>query len=470
MAKLELNVLIMGAGQVGQGLARRLTKEGHQVKIIDPNGTLLSEIENQLDALCIEGNGASASLLLQAGVKTTDLFIAVSDDDESNMIAGSLAKKFGVATAIARVRNEDYLVPDRSIYVEALNLDLIINPDEVASQELLDLLTIPVANHAAEFAEGRLKLIGFRVKPDAPIQGRRLKDLPTLGVGEPLLIACLIHENQVIIPRGDSLISAGDQVYVITSPNGFEFVNQLGGQTNGGLRKVVAVGASRVAFFLAERLAEHGVHMILIEQDEKRCERFADLLKDATILHGDGTDMGMLKEAGVRDADGFVACSQDDETNILSALLAKQQGATRVISVTRKPQYIPLMQYIQPIDVAINPRVATINAIMRYVRKGKTLSMTTLADDRAEAIEMEVGAGSPLAGRALKENFMPRNALLGAIVRGEQILIPKGHDALKPGDHAVLIALSDSVEKVDELFSSGGGKGWLNLFQTRNRV
>ena len=465
MAKLQLTVIIMGAGQVGQGLARRLTKEGHQVKIIDANTTLLAEIENHVDAMCIPGNGASAQVLIDAGIQNADLFIGVSDNDECNMVAASLAKQFNVATAIARVKNEEYLVPDRALYADAMGLDLIINPDEVASLELHDLLMIPMANSVAEFAEGRLKLIGFQVKPESLLCGKPLKELPKLGYDETLLFACVVRNGDVVVPRGDTIVNAGDQVYVITSPSGYGYLSELGGAKDAALKKVVVIGASRAAFFLAERLEAAGVHLIIIEQNEARCELFADLLQEATILHGDGTDMSMLKEAGVRDADGFIASSQDDETNILAALLAKQEGAKRVISITRKPQYIPLLRYIEPIDVAINPRLSTINAIMRFVRKGKTLSMTTLADDRAEAIELEVVESSPLVGKKLKESPFPQNVLLGAIVRGEEILIPKGEDALLAGDHAIIIALTESVGKIDDLFAGQEKNGWRSMMK-----
>ncbi len=465
MAKLQLTVIIMGAGQVGQGLARRLTKEGHQVKIIDSNTTLLAEIENHVDAMCIAGNGASAAVLIEAGIKKADLFIGVSDNDECNMVSSSLAKQFGVTTVIARVKNEEYLAPDRKLYADAMHIDLIINPDEVASLELHDLLMIPVANSVAEFAEGRLKLIGFRVKPESLLCGKPLKELPKLGYDETLLFACVVRNGHVVVPRGDTIVNAGDQVYVITSPAAYGYVSELGGVKDCLLKKVVIVGASRAAFFLADRLESSGVHLIIIEEDEDRCEMFADLLQDVTILHGDGTDISMLKEAGVSDADGFIAASQDDETNILAALLAKQEGASRVITITRKPQYIPLLRYIQPIDVAINPRLSTINAIMRFVRQGKTLTMTTLADDRAEAIELEVVENSPLVGKKLKSNPFPSNVLLGAIVRGDEILIPKGEDELLAGDHAIMIALSESVEKLDDLFADHRGNGWGSMMK-----
>ncbi len=453
MATQELTVIIIGAGEVGKGLAHRLISEGHNVKIIDTNSAVLADMESHLDVMGVEGNGASVSVLLKAGVKETDLIIGVSDNDECNLIACAAAKQFNVKTALARVRSEDYIIPDRSHYAKAMKIDLIINPDEVASLELYDILENPVASSVADFANGRLKLLGMRVQEDAPIANRKLKELPELASQGSLLITSLVRNHEFIIPRGETKVLPGDEVYVISTPSSLSVVNEIGGIANSSLKKVVLVGASRVSFFVAERLEKSGTHVVLIEQDEKKCEIFASELEHTTVLLGDGTDLNILAEAGVNEADGFVSASQDDETNVLSALLAKESGAKRVIALLRKPQYMPLLAHIKPIDVAINPRLSTINAIMRYVRQGKTLSMATMAEDRAEAIEIEILDTSPLIGRPLKENFLPRNVLLGAIVRNDEIIIPSGEDALQADDRAILIALKDAVTKVDELFS-----------------
>lgn len=456
MAVSSLNVLIMGAGEVGKGLARRLSSEGHQVKIVDINPAILSELETQLDVIGLEGNGASVSVLKKARIEEIDLFIGVSDNDERNMLACGIAKQFGVTTTIARVRSEEYIFPDRSFYARSMDIDLIINPDEVASLELYDLLENPAATSVADFASGRLKLIGFPVRPEAPIAGRALSEWPSLQLEGPVLAATVLRDHQTFIPRGDTRLQAGDRIFIIASPDSLDSVNTMGGCTDRELKKVVMVGASRVSFFLAERLEEAGARSVIIDKDERRCQQFAEELNDTTVLLGDGRDISILNEAGVKEADGFIAASQDDETNILSALLAKEQGARRVITLMRKPQYIPLLMHIRPIDVAINPRMVTIHAIMRYVRKGKILSMTTLAEDQAEAIEYEVPDNSPLVGKQLKDGFMPRDTLLGAIVRGKEIIIPRGEDTLKSSDHVLIIALKKAVPDVDDLLSPRG--------------
>ncbi len=465
MAIQALSIIIVGAGEVGKGLAKRLSQEGHQVTIIDSNPAVLADIESQLDVLTVFGNGASAEILLQAGIKQTDLLIGVSDNDECNLLACAIVKQFNVAHTIARVRNEEYLLPDRSYYGKAMNIDLIINPDEVAALELFDLLENPIANSVTDFAGGKLKLVGFRATTASPICNRTLQELPQLGFSDSMLVGSLVRGQEVIIPRGDTRVLPGDQVYVIANTSSLSLLNDMAGIVARELRKVVIVGASRVSYFLLDKLQNKGANLILIEQNEQRCEQFATELIHVTILNGDGTDINMLSEAGVSEADGFVAASQDDETNILSALLSKERGAKRVISLLRKPQYIPLLAHIKPIDVAVNPRMSTINAIMRYVRQGKIMMMATMAEDKAEAIEVEVESESVLIGKKLKDGFLPRDVLLGAIVRGEDVIIPSGEDELRANDRAIIIALKEKVDKVDALFTRFKPTGILRFFR-----
>lgn len=465
MATSALKIIISGAGQVGSGLAERLGPQGHKVTLIDTNSTLLSELDTHLDVMCLEGNGASATILQEAGASKADLYIGVSNSDECNLIGGALAKQMGTRISLIRVRNENYLLPTPDLYRQAMNLDLIINPDETAAQELYDLIINPVATNVADFASGRLKLIGMGITRDSPMAGKLLRNIAELKLGGKFLLACIIRNDEVIIPRGDAQIHVGDKAWVITTPDSYDSVNKLGGINNRTLKKVVLVGASRISYFLATKLKELGTKVVLIEKNQARAERFAEDLNETMILKGDGTDVVMLNEAGVNESDGFIAASQDDETNILAALLAKENGSRRVISVTRKPQYLPLMSHIKPIDIAINPRFSTLNAIMRYVEKGKSLSMTMLAGNRAEAFEVEVSEHSSLAHQELKSITFPSNVILGAIVRGDSVIIPSGDDHLLPDDHAIVIANVESVRKVDELFAGAKrNRGLMGLF------
>ncbi len=454
MASKKLNVVIMGAGEVGKGLAIGLSSQGHDITLIDLQSSLLSEIETRVDLLTVTGSGADLQTLKRANIQSADLFIAVSSSDEHNLLACAAAKQYGVQTTIARIRTEDFISHDRECYQKALNIDLIINPDEVTAQELHDVILNPVASSVKEFAKGKVKLIGFRLKPDAPICNHMLKEIPELGYDKSLLIACVVRGHDVIIPRGEFTLYANDMIYVIADADSMKYINKMGGIKNDSVNKVVVVGASRVSQFLAEKFDQESIRLLVIDYDKDTCEKFATEIKNITMLNGDATDVALLKESGVADADSFIALSQDDETNILSCLLAKEQGAKRVIVLIRKPQYIPLLEHIQPIDVSINPRTSTIHSIMRYIRKGESVAMTIFADDKAEAVEVVVSNDSPLAGKKIREINIPNQVLLGAILRDDDVIIPKGENELKANDRVIVIGLRETVEKMDKLISS----------------
>ena len=448
-----MKIVIVGAGEVGKGIAKQLVEEDHHVTLVDRNPDTVSELESQMDALCIEGNGASAQVLEKAGIKTADMLIAVSDHDEMNMLACAVAHAFGVATTVARVRSEAYTVHHRSLYRDAMHINLLINPDEVAAQEFYSLLQIPIATEVADFAEGHMKLVGFRVTPKSPIANHYIKELPELGFGESILVASIVRNDELIIPSGDTRVVPGDRVFVLAREEVLGTVSQMGGRDPEPAKRVIIVGGSRAAFYLATRLAENNIQCTLIDVNRSRCERLAEELEGTLVLCADGTDVNSLVEAGVAGVDGFIAVSEDDETNILSALLAKERGAQKVISLLRKSQYIPLMEHIRMIDVALNPRVATINAILRFVRQGKILSIATIYEDRAEAMEVVVSPDSPLIGRPLRESFLPRDVLLGAIVRNGKIRIPRGDDSLQAGDSAIVVAPRRMIKEINQLLA-----------------
>ncbi|MFH1741578.1 MAG: Trk system potassium transporter TrkA [bacterium] len=448
-----MKIVIIGAGEVGKGLAKQLVEENHHVTIVERQAATISNLEAELDVLCIEGNGASMQVLEDAGIKTADMLVAVSDQDEMNMLACSVAHACGVATTIARVRSEEYTVRHLSLYAEAMHINLLINPDEAAAQEFYDLLQIPIATEVADFAEGRMKLVGFRVTPKSPVANHQIKELPGLGYGESILVASVVRHNELIIPKGDTRVVPGDRLFVLTREEALDNVSRMGGRDPHPPNRVVIVGGSGSAYYLATRLAENHIQCTLIEMNQRRCERLAEELEDTLVLCADGTDVSSLVEAGVAGADAFIAASEDDETNILSALLAKEQGAQKVISLLRKPQYLPLMEHIRLIDVALNPRIATINAILRFVRQGKILSIATIYGDRAEAMEVVVSADSPLIGRPLRENFLPQDVLLGGIVRDGEIRIPRGDDSLLAGDSAIIVAPRRMIKEINELLA-----------------
>ncbi len=448
-----MKIIIVGGGEVGKGLASRFVVEDHDVTMIEASAERAADIENNIDVLCIEGNGASLRILEEAGLQTADMLIAVSDSDECNMLSCALAKKNGVATVIARVRKEAYILPSRDVYAKAFDIDLLINPDEVAAAEVHEVLQIPVATEVNEFGEGRMRLVGLNLNSNSPLVNRKLAQIADLGLQARLTVVAVQRRNELIIPKGDLTLHVNDHLSLMVRAEEMSLVNEIAGVKDSVLNKVVIMGGSRAGAYLAARLEDDGVRVILVEENEDRAARLADELEDSLVLCADGTDITVLAEAGVATADGFVAASTDDENNILSALLAKEQGAKKVIAILRKSHYMPLMHHIRPIDAALNPRVATINAILRYVRQGKILTVASLGETRAEAMEVIVADDSPVVGRALKHGILPRDVLLGGVIRGDEILVPHGDTELQPGDRALVVASREQINEINHLLS-----------------
>lgn len=461
-----MRIIIVGGGEVGKGLAQRLGLEDHHVTLVEASPEQNAELENRLDVLCVEGNGASARVLDEAGMKSADMLIAVSDSDECNMVACALAKESGVATTIARVRNEAYVLPDRGVYAKALNIDLLVNPDEVAAVEVREVLQVPVATNVSEFAEGKMRLVGLNLTPHSPLANRRLAETADLGFQGIMTVVAVLRRNELIIPSGGLRLENNDHISVMVRKEDLAEVNRLAGQEPADLNKVVIMGGSRAGAYLASQLENDGVRVVLIEVNDERAAYLADELEDSLVLCADGTDISVLAEAGVAKANGFVAASSNDEENILSALLAKEQGAKKVIAILRKPHYMPLLQHIRPIDTALNPRVATINAILRYVHQGKLLTVVNLGENQAEAIEVVVAPDSPVVGLPLKKNVFPPNVLVGGIMRGDEILVPHGDTVIEAGDRALVVASREHIRDINNLLSRARMTSRLRRFLT----
>lgn len=461
-----MKIIIVGGGEVGKGLANRFVIEDHEVTLIEENETRVAEIESGLDVFCVQGNGACMHVLEEAGVNSADILIAVCDSDECNMIACCLAKAHGVATTVARVRNEGYVMADRDIYCQAMNIDLIINPDEVAAAEVHELLQTSVATEINEFAEGKMRLVGLNLTHSSPMLNRRLLEIGELGLHGKLTVVSVLRHNDLIIPSGDLRLHLNDHVSLMVRVDDIELVNQFAGIEEQPLNKVVIMGGSRAGAYLANRLENENVRVVLIEADEERAARLADDLEDSLVLCADGTDITVLAEAGVSQAEGFVTASTDDENNILSALLGKQQGARKVIAILRKSHYMPLLQHIQPIDAALNPRLATINAILRYIKQGKIQTVASLGENKAEAMEVIVAPDSPVIGKALRRNILPANVVLGGIIRDGDIVVPQGDTTLQPGDRALVVAPRELIGEINHLLSRAGITTRLRRFLT----
>lgn len=447
-----MRILILGAGEVGFHLTRQLSDEGHDVVIIEESRERVRSIEDAVDALVIHGNAASLTTLEKAGIERTDLLLAVTSLDEINLMACLSAAQYEVPIKIARVSKPDYFDHTGILPPERLGVDRMINPERECAIETFQLLQSAGATEFAQFEGGLVQLIGLRVNPGAPMAGRTLAELGEAQRRSRYLVAAIVRGGRTIVPRGSDRLEEGDQIFVIGEPRHLPEVLPEAGYSGFTLRRVVIAGGSREALLLARMLEEHRIGCTILETDRSRAVALAETLQSSLVLHGDATDLDLLEMEGAGESDGFVAYTGSDETNLLSCLLAKNLGAKKVISLIERMNYIPLVSRVG-IDAAVSPRLSTVNAILSYVRRGSVLSVATLKGTSAEAIEFDVAPNFPYAGVPLAKVRFPEGSLIGAIIRGDRVIIARGTDAVRVGDRVIVFTLASAISEVEAIFA-----------------
>lgn len=448
-----MRVLIVGAGEVGFHLAERLSQENQDVVVIETDPERAAYSSEQLDVMTVVGNGASLPILRQAGVEKARMLLAVTSRDEVNLIACLAATRLGVEYTIARVSNPEYYEEGSVLSREHMGIDLLINPERECALETYQLLQSAAATDVATFADGRVQLLGLVVRPDAPIAGKSLAQLGRELGDYHYVTAAINRDGRTTIPTGDSVIEAGDQIFLLTPASEVSDIPPLAGYDEFTLRRVMIAGGSAEGEYLARILGEHDIETTILDSDRRRCLELAERLPQALVLHADATDTELLEMEGVAGIDGFVAATGNDETNLLASLLAKTVGAHRVVTLIEKFDYLPLVPRVG-LDAAVSPRMSAVNAILRYVRRGRVMTVATLKGIDAEAIEFNVVDGSHIAGKALQDLDFPRGrGLVGTIIRGDEIIVPRGPDRILPGDEVIVFALPEAIGEIGELFA-----------------
>jgi trk system potassium uptake protein len=447
-----MRILILGAGEVGFHLTRQLSDEGHDVVVVEEDRERVRAINDVLDAMVVHGNAASLSTLERAGIERAELLLAVTSLDEINLMACLSANQYGVPIKIARVSKEDYFDHTGILPPERLGVDRMINPERECAIETYQLLQSAAATEFAQFEGGLVQLIGLQVKPGAPIAGRTLAELGGDRRRSRYLVAAIVRDGRTIVPKGSDRVEVGDQIFVMGEPRYLPEVFPDAGHAGFNLRRVVIAGGSREGLLLARMLEAHHIGCTILELNRARAVTLAESLQSTLVLHGDATDLDLLEMEGIGEADGFVAFTGSDETNMLSCLLAKNLGTHKVIALIERMNYIPLVTRVG-IDAAVSPRLSTVNAILSYVRRGSVLSVATLKGTAAEAIEFDVSARYPYAGVPLAEVRLPAGSLIGAIVRKDRVLIPRGTDSVRVGDRVIVLAIRGSIHEVEALFA-----------------
>ena len=447
-----MRVIVVGGGQVGYHLARRLSEEHQDVVLVDADPERAEYASEHLDVNTVVGNGASLPVLERAGVRGAKLLLSVTSKDEVNLIACLAAKRMEVPHTIARISDPDYYATGSVLSREQLGIDRMISPEKEAASEAFQLLQSEAATDVVSFADGRVQLLGLRVKAGAPVAGVPLAKLAArLGAFHYVTVS-IVRDGQTIVPDGASTMEPGDQIYMLSPADEVGSIPELAGYAPRKLERVMIAGGSAEGEYLAQMLEEEGVTVTILDRDRRRCLELAEALPKTLVLHGDATDLELLELEGVRGADGYVTATSDDQTNILSSLLAKSLGGPKVISLIEKFEYLPLTPRIG-IDAAVSPRMSAVNAILRYIRRGQVLTIGSLTGTEAEAMEVKVRAGSKVAGQAIEDIHFASGVIVGAIMRGDQFISPRGSTVFQEGDDVIVFGLPELLSTVDRLFA-----------------
>lgn len=459
-----MRIIIIGDGKVGHSLAENLSKEGNDVTIIDKNPEALKKAEDNLDVMCIKGNGVSAKILIEAGVDGADLLIAATTSDEMNMVCCLTAKKLGAIRTIARIRDPEY-ADELSMLKERLGLSMVINPEQAAADEIARMLRFPSALNVETFAKGKVDIVEVKATPNTPIIGTKLKDINNKAAAS-ILICAVVRNNEVIIPSGDFVIRDNDLIYIVgKTSNVYNFYKYLGKCTQ-KIKNVMIVGGGRIAFYLTKLLTEMGMKVKIIEKDRERCKELSDLLPGTLVIHGDGTEDELLQSENISDMGGFISVTGRDEDNLFSALLAKEYGVQKVIAKITRMNYSTILRNLC-IDSIVSPKLITTNQIMKYVRglknaRGSTIeSLYRIIGGKAEIIEFIANDSTEFLNIPLKKLKFVDNILFASIVRRNEIIIPHGNDVVKQGDRVIVVTGKRRFSDLNELLMPGGIQGEL---------
>ena len=443
-----MRTVIIGAGEVGSNTARMLSEEGHDVVLIEQDERLVERASEQLDALVIHGNGASPRLLAEAGIEKADLLVAASSSDEANIIACLAAKARGVSRTVARIHNPDYYDPQEPFAEEMLGIDFVIHTEQMAAQEIKEALLVPGAINVETFAEDSIEVAEVILNEGSPAVGRTLKDL---RLPEASLVVGVVRRGEALVPRGDTVLERRDHVLLISGRRRIaEVVKSVTTDTE-PVKEVTIYGGGRIGLRLALALEKAGMSVRVIERDETRARYVASQLRRGFVLHDEGISRDFLLQERVDRSDAFVAVTGDDRANLLAAMYARQLGARMTIAGVSSGEFAPLADALG-VDLTISPRMLAAEAILRFVRRGEIVDVALL-ESGAEMIELRVPPHSRVTGRPLSEVGFPEGAIVAALLRDGDVVIPTGREILKPGDDAVVFTVEDAIEEVERLFA-----------------
>ncbi len=454
-----MKIIIIGAGKVGYTLAESLSRENHDVIIIDKNEAAINHASDALDVMCIKGSGASPAILKAAGADTADFVLACTSLDEVNMLCSLTAKHLGAKYTVARIRDVEYTA-ELALFQRDMSIDMVINPEYAAAIEMSQLLRFPTAAEIDTFFRGRVEMIGTMVQEGDFIIGRSLASLAAELQRLPFLFCAAQRGGKLIIPKGDFVPQKGDQLYLIGSPMGLQQYFRRLGRYMQKVHSVFMVGGSRIAHYLAKMLDQMHVQVTIVDNQESRCRFLSEKLPNALILHGDGTDQELLATEHFSSSNAFIALTGRDEDNLLISLYARQQGIRKVITKCNRDNYTAIA-HSAGLESILSPKMIAVSRILRVVRafeNKKGSIMTALyhfADNKAEAAEFEITETAQNLNTPIRKMHLKHGVLIAALLHHGQIIIPSGNTTITPGDKVIIISHDQLIQDFNDIFDKG---------------
>ncbi len=446
-----MNIVIVGMGEVGRYITDVLVSEGHNIVVIDLDRERLNSVEESLDVMSLNGHAGSEKTLKEARIETADLFIAVTDNSEVNMLSAIRAKELGATITIARVANPEYFDGEQAIIHNIMGIDLVVNPQALVAMEMHKIIRSANAIAIQDFADNRIEMIQLPVDyKSKSVVDHFLKDLK---MPENTLIAAIIRENEIMVPGGMDQLESGDEVMVVGKIEQIPAVEKLFGQQRRRFTKrVFMVGGTEIGRKLATMLARDGIEVVLFEKDRARCVELSETLpQSVVIINGDGTDVDQLEEERADNADVIVAVSPEDEVNIMTGLLAKQIGAPRIVAVVHKPDYAKVCERLG-FDATLSPRREVAKHVLKWVRMGEVVEVSPVLDGKGEFLEFIVPKQARIVGEAIAKVGFPKGANICAIVSGDRAFVPRGNDVIHENDRVIVFTTPKIRKEVEKAF------------------
>ena len=452
-----MKIIIAGAGQVGFHISQQLSVEGHDIVVIDSSPELVRKIGDSLDVQAIVGHASHPDSLDRAGAADIDMLMAVTQSDEVNMVTCQVAHSmFNVPLKIARIRDQSYLQP---IWADLFSrhhmpIDVIISPEIEVARAITRRMQVPGAFDTISLVNGKVRMLGVTCNDDCPVINTPLRQLTELFPDLEIVVVGVVREGQGFVPKKEDQLLSGDQAYFVVNTHHVDRAMKVFGHEEGEVRRVIIAGGGHIGAFLGQMIETdfNSVKARIIESDTARAHEVADFLEQTVVIHGDVIDPEILEEASVSESEAIIAVTNDDETNILAALLAKRIGTKRAIALVNNETYRPLISSLG-IDVVVSPREITASTILQHVRRGSIQAVHSLGADFGELIEGEILETSYLAGKKIRDAELPEGVLLGAVVRQEDIILPRGDTVIQVNDKIVLFASIDEVKAAEKLFA-----------------